>query len=90
MKKTKPQKFSKKLYDSAFKQYSEKKKSYGTENANHDTCSETVGANSENRDHIHKLLRVMSSIPKENDFSKCLRKQLTIKLLIHVYEYCDD
>lgn len=26
MKKTKPQKFSKKLYDSAFKQYSEKKK----------------------------------------------------------------
>ena len=73
-----------------FKTVFRKKKSYRTEKANHDTCSETVGTNSENRDHIHKLLRVMSSIPKENDFSKCLRKQLTVKLLIHVYEYCDD
>lgn len=63
MKKTKPGKFSKKLDDGEFKQYS-KRKSYGTEKANYDTPSETVGAKSEKTDHIKKLLKVMSGIPK--------------------------
>lgn len=63
MKKTMPWKFSKKLDDGEFKQFS-KRKSYGTEKANYDTCSETVGAKLENTDHIKKLLKVVSGIPK--------------------------